>query len=163
MSLHIAIVDDLRLVQLVGPGAAEVLQRAGLPCPDAEQQVLATPSGFVARTGRAAFLLADDGGTGLPDDGPFWAFPAADHVFRVTGAGWPGLMAELCALDPALLAEGGWLMTRFARIAVWLFRAPPAPGAAPPDLLIGCDPSHGRYLTTTLETVAASCAESRDN
>lgn len=148
-------VTELGLHQLLGPGAATALAEAGLPCPEAEQSAAGYEAGFIARLGNEHFLVADETGWAPPEAGPPWPFPRADLVLRLTGA-WAETLRELCPHDPGRLPPEGWLMAAVARVNVWLYR--PAGSDA---LLIGCDPSYGRYLQTTLEAAAEPRAPTR--
>lgn len=74
-----------------------------------------------------------------------YAFQRGDAVFELSG-NWRDLMAEVCIYDFAQTKPGDFSMVLMAGVSVWIL----IPEADQP-LMMGCDPSFGHYLFTTIQ------------
>lgn len=146
----------LSIHQILGAGATQALEQEGLPVPENELEAKAFEAGFLARTGKSEYLVASRTRRTLPASIPPWQFARSDRIFRLQGKGWCDVMAELCPLDLRRMEAEDWLMTTMAGVDVWLFASPDSEGG----VLIGCDPSLGEYLKTTLYEVVAEHEQS---
>jgi sarcosine oxidase subunit gamma len=151
MNVSVSTHGGLDLQQIVGAGAEACLQRAGYPIPEVVLSAVSHGAGFVARTGRDEFLIAGDGSWQPPASSPPWCFQRSDHLIELSGNGWAHALAAVCPHDLRAMGGDAWLMATVAGVDGWL-RTGPDPEAG---LLIGCDPSYGHYLETTLREVVS--------
>lgn len=135
---------DIRLTQLLGPGAPYLLEEAGLPLPPV-MAVHGMDEGFIARTGKDEFLFH---GPELPTGGHelAWSYPREDRVLALQGDAWREAMAQVCHWDFSRFNEGEWQMLAAAGITIWCL-------GLNNGLLLGCDPSLGDYLQETLAEI----------
>ena len=106
-------------------------------------------SGFLARLGGREFYIFGPAGT-LPDKTNYGAstyiFSRSDVVFSLEGDGYDAFLRELSAYDFAVSEPDEFILANMAGVSCW-FRMPPAHSA---QVLLGCDPSYGDYMTDTL-------------
>ncbi len=151
MNVSVSSRGGLDLRQLVGAGAAACLQGAGYPIPEVVLSAVPCSGGFVARTGHDEFLVAADEAPQLSAASPPWCFQRSDHLIELTGPDWAQALTAVCPHDLRALGGDAWLMATVAGVDVWLRTGPDSSGG----LLIGCDPSYGHYLETTLREVVS--------
>lgn len=147
MNIRITPRTELRVWHLIGPNAAAELERAGLPRPPADLTATAADDTLVACTGADQYLIVSAATPAFADRDAGWLFSRSDLILAIEGADSFALLAQFCAYDFRGFAPGQWLMARLAGVDCWLY------GQTGDDeirLLLGCDPSHGRYLHTTL-------------
>ena len=145
--------------QVLGEGAAAHVRNQGYPLPAEQLTAVGHGNGFVAQTGGDEFLVADAGDWRSPGSPPPWSFRRCDHIVELMGADWADVLADLCPHDLRGLAPGTWLLVTIAGVDSWLF----GPSQSSGGVLLGCDPSYGHYLQTTLEQVAAETAALSSN
>lgn len=132
---------------MTGPDSTSALTGAGLPVPDGPLSALQADAAIVARTGRDEFMVFMPSGGSAPVGE--WCFQRHDMIFRLSGADWLAVMAQLCQFDFRQMHPGDWQMLAVAGINCWLY----APADRPDTLLLGCDPGFSAYLAHTFEAV----------
>jgi hypothetical protein len=80
-----------------------------------------------------------------------WIFPRQDHIFTLEGTGWRELLLTVCAYEFEQNRGGDFVMTYMAGVGCW-FALPHNNGD---PVIVGCDPSYGRYLKSTMAAVLA--------
>lgn len=156
MTVEVSSPRTLGIHQIVGDGAEALVRDAGYPVPDAAQMALSHNHGFVARTARDEFLVADERAWQPAPSAPPWCFRRSDQVVRLRGEGWASVLAALCPHDLRNVAPDTWIMATVAGVDVWLY----SPDGASGGVLVGCDPSYGDYMRSTLQEVAADTVPS---
>ncbi len=151
--------DGLSICEVIGSGAAAVLQEAGLPVPESAQTALPHGAGLVACTGRDDYLVVSEAEELPATAPPPWLLARSDQVLRLRGEGWEEAMTQLCPHDLRRLPEGGWLAASVAGVSAWLYRHP----GVPDGILLGFDPSYGTYLRAMLEAVVHDHRHAPDN
>lgn len=140
--------------QVLGEGAAALVRDQGYPLPAEPLTAVRHANGLVVQTGDTEFFVAGADEWQPPVSPPPWSFRRCDHVVELAGADWAGVLAALCPHDLQDLAPDTWLFVTVAGVDSWVFGPSRSSGA----VLLGCDPSYGHYLQTTLEQVVAETA-----
>ena len=145
-----------------GSGAAADLERRYGDLPSRWFRYKLQPKGgFLARLGDREFYIFGPAGT-LPDKTNYGAstyiFSRSDVVFSLEGEGYDAFLRELSAYDFAVSEPDEFILANMAGVSCW-FRMPPAHSA---QVLLGCDPSYGDYMTDTLtRTLSEFLSEDR--
>lgn len=150
MTLDVSSPRTFGIHHVVGNGAEACVRDAGYPVPEAALTAHPHDNGFIARIARDEFLVADERPWQPPQSTPPWCFRRSDHVIRLTGDEWPTVLAALCPHNLRNIGRDTWLMATVAGVDVWLY----SPDGATGGVLIGCEPSFGHYLRSTLQEVA---------
>ena len=159
-ALHVTRLDNATLLQVRGSGSLAALAAENCEVPEEWFTYRRTAAlnterlDFVARLGTRECLLlaeADDrradriAAAGVADT---YVFQRDDTLLRVEGDHWAEMMLQVCSYDLCSALPPQFVMTSAAGISIWM-RIP----AAGEPLLIGCDPSFGHYLVSTLEQI----------
>lgn len=141
---------DFDFLHVRGSGAADSLDRRYGRLPDRWFRYRSIEEGgFLARLGNREFYIFGPAGT-LPGRQTFgadtYAFARSDAVFSLDGDGSAAFLRELCAYDFAASEPDEFILANLAGVSCW-FRIPPAEST---QVLMGCDPSYGDYMTDTL-------------
>lgn len=138
-------VEALPITMLVGSDVPELLQASDYPVPGI-MQVARLPGGFIARTGKDEFLLQTEKSF-VCEKQACWCYSREDRTFILKGALWREVMAYICHMDLSEVNKDDWLMMSVAGVNTWAL-------VIEEGLLMGCDPSLGEYVASTLnETV----------
>ena len=159
-ALSVTHLERAALLQVRGSGSLTALAAESCEVPDEWFTYQRTTDlntqglDFVARLGSRECLLFFDLDERLADRlsvTPFadtYVFPRDDTVLKIEGEHWAEMMLQVCSYDLCNAQAPQFVMASAAGISVWM-RIP----AAGEPLLIGCDPSYGHYLVSTLEQV----------
>ena len=152
--------EPAALLQIRGSGSLAALAAMNLEVPDAWFTYGSTASldpqrlDFVARLGSRECLLYCDQDEQLANRiaatvvADTFVFPRDDTVLAIAGERWEEMMLQICSFDLGSSQPPQFVMASAAGISIWM-RIP----AAGEPLLVGCDPSYGDYLVSTLEQI----------
>lgn len=99
---------------------------------------------FIARLGVEEFLINLNNFDSNVLNEKQYAFQRGDVVFELSG-NWRALMSEVCIYDFRQASPGDFAMVSVAGVSVWMLIPDDA------SLVVGCDPTYGHYLLTTLQ------------
>lgn len=132
------------LTHFRGTNLTQLLEQLGQSDMDIFEYRVLADMGFVAKLGEDELLVHSQTALNMVSNEQY-AFQRGDAILELSG-NWLGLMSEVCIFDFKQTRPGSFLMVLMAGVSVWML----IPQADAP-LIIGCDPSYGHYLFSTLQ------------
>ncbi|MDG6774340.1 hypothetical protein QCB45_08345 [Thiomicrorhabdus sp. ZW0627] len=145
MSLALRLKSSENLLHLRGANLYEVLARFEASDLEMFRYKNLAKDQFIAKLGMEELLICSEIDLSDSLESGQYAFQRGDAMFELSGD-WKALMSEVCIYDFRQSRPGDFLMASVAGVSVWML----LPEADEP-LILGCDPTYGHYLLSTLQ------------
>ncbi len=145
MSLALRLKSSENLLHLRGANLYEVLARFEASDLEMFRYKNLAEDQFIAKLGMEELLICSEIDLSDSLESGQYAFQRGDAMFELSGD-WKALMSEVCIYDFRQSRPGDFLMASVAGVSVWML----LPEADEP-LILGCDPTYGHYLLSTLQ------------